>query len=71
MRFEEVETSSQETSDGQLSDFRFRTYPQGSAQLLPEEGAYVTGFTFVSPIVHAEEPKPPSLGRGGAEGDGG
>ena len=39
MRFEEVETSSQEMSDGQISDFSFRTYPQGFAQLLPVEGA--------------------------------
>ena len=25
---------------------------------------YVTGFTFVSPVLHAEEPEPPSTGRG-------
>jgi hypothetical protein len=31
----------------------------------------VTGFTFVSPLVHADAPEPPSLGRGGAAGDGG
>ena len=28
----------------------------------------VTGFTFVSQVVHAEEPEPPSLGRSPAEG---
>ena len=26
----------------------FRTYPQGFAQLLPEEGAYVTFYTLES-----------------------
>lgn len=32
----------------------------------------VTGFTFVSQVVHAEEPEPPSSGRGVAPlGDGG
>ena len=32
-------------------------------QLLPEEGACVTGIPFVSPVLHDEEPKPSSSGR--------
>ena len=31
----------------------------------------VTGFTFVSQMLHDGEPEPPSLGRSGAVGDGG
>jgi hypothetical protein len=38
--------------------------PQGFAQLLPWEGAYVTGFPVVFPMLHDEEPEPPSSGRG-------
>ena len=36
----------------------------------PTGNAYkvsVTGFTFVSPVLHDEEPEPPSLGRSPAE----
>ena len=37
-----------------------RTYPQGFAQLLPKEGACVTGLAFVSPVLHDGEPELPS-----------
>ena len=33
-------------------------------QLLPEEGACVTGLSLLSPLLHDEEQKPPSTGRG-------
>ena len=34
---------------------------------MPDGNEYedsVTGFTLVTPVVHADEPEPPSLGRG-------
>ena len=57
-----MNTSRQEGAARQSAQ-NLRTYPQGSAQLLPGEGAYVTGFTFVLPVLHDEEPEPPSSGR--------
>ena len=40
-----------------------RTYPQGFAQLLSVKGACVTGLASASPVLHDEEPEPPSPGR--------
>ena len=39
---------------------------------MPDGNEYedsVTGFTFVTPVVHAGEPEPPSLGRGAPKGE--
>ena len=40
-----------------------RTYPQGFAQLLPKQGACVTGLAFVSPVLHDGEPELPSASK--------
>ena len=37
---------------------------QSYAGLPPEEGACITGFTFMPPLQHGVEQKPPSQGRG-------
>jgi len=37
---------------------------QSYAGLPPEEGACVTGFPLVSPMLHGVVPEPPSIGRG-------
>ncbi len=63
-----MNTSRQEGAARQSAQ-NLRTYPQGSAQLLPGEGAYVTGFTFVLPVLPDEGQSPlPLEGRSPAEG---
>ena len=51
---------------------RFRGFKgEGIALWAMSRKSAVMGFTFVSPVLHDEEPEPPSLGKGGAAGDGG
>ena len=44
---------------------RFRGFKgEGIALWAMSRKSAVMGFTFVSPVLHDEEPEPPSLGRG-------
>ena len=54
-----------------LSLKRFGPILRASPSSFLRKEPYVTGFTFVSPVLHDEEPEPPSTGRGAPSGDGG